>query len=244
MGMFGWLSGDKEKKQERMLDRLKKRLMNKHQQTAERKRAILTLEEMGSEDAFYILLGRFTYHTEGTIIDEDEKTMVFDVLRRAGDKAIPSLELFVREEIAIYWPLRALSELAGEDYAVDVILASLDSIEDRWEISMERMTQLASCLRDYNNPKVLDRLVQLSTDEFEEIRFLAVDGLSTFDNDAKAIDAIIRRLIDEDETVRVKTFVTDLLLERRWNVKKYKKQLLEKIPDHYFIDGTGVIQRR
>jgi hypothetical protein len=127
---------------------------------------------------------------------------------------------------------------------VDTVLASLDNIDDRFEQSMERMTQLVSCLRDFKGPKVMERLMKLLEDEAEEIRFLAIDGLSTFDDHQAAVDAIVGRLLVEDETVRVKTFVTDLLLERGWNVKHHKRQLADKLPAQFFVDDTGVVQRR
>jgi len=244
MGLREFLARRRETSNQRTVERLRKRLMNEHHQTMERKRAIEQLEEIGSPEALYALLGRFSYHTQGSIVDEDEKQMVFDALRRRGADAVPAIEEFIRRENSVYWPVRTLAELAGEERAVQVMFEALDSIQDRWEKSMERMTQLVSCLRDFHLPAVCERLIALAQDESEEIRFLAVDGLTTFDDDPRAVDAILQRLFAADETVRVKTYVTDLLLDRGWNVKKYKKQIMETLPSTYFVDDTGVIQRR
>lgn len=243
MGWSDYMARRKEAGAARKIEKLRKRLMNEHQQTGERKRAILELDQLGSEDAIYALLGRFTYHTPGSIVDEDEKQLVFDVLRRKGAAAIPALEEYVVNEKTIYWPLRTLTELAGEDRAVEILLDALDSLPDRWEQSMERMANLVSSMRDFQHPRVLERLVKLSTDDFEEIRFLSVDGLSTFEEPA-AVDAIMERLLDPEETVRIKTYITDLLLERGWNVKRFKKRLTDHLPQGFFIDDTGAIQRR
>ncbi len=106
------------------------------------------------------------------------------------------------------------------------------------------MTNLVSCFRDYSHPEALARLIRLAEDESEEIRFLAVDGLTTFADNSEAVDAIMARLLDEEETVRVKTYIMDTLIEHRWNVKRYKKPLADKLPETYFVDDTGVIQRR
>jgi len=243
MGWSDYMARRKEAGAVRKVEKLKKRLMNEHHQTGERKRAILELDQIGSEDAIYALLGRFTYHTPGSIVDEDEKQLVFDVLRRKGASAIPALEEYVVNEKTIYWPLRTLTELAGEDRAVEILLDALDSLPDRWEQSMERMTNLVSSMRDFQHPRILERLVTLSKDEFEEIRFLSVDGLSTFEDPA-AVDAIMERLLDGNETVRIKTYITDLLLERKWNVKRWKKRIGDRLPQGFFIDDTGAIQRR
>ncbi len=243
MGLSDYMARRKEAGAVRKVEKLRKRLMNEHHQTGERKRAILELDQLGSEDAIYALLGRFTYHTPGSIVDEDEKQLVFDVLRRKGAAAIPALEEYVVNEKTIYWPLRTLTELAGEDRAVEILLEALDSLPDRWEQSMERMTNLVSSMRDFQHPKILERLILLSADEFEEIRFLSVDGLSTFEGPG-AVDAIMERLLDPDETVRIKTYIMDLLLERGWNVKRFKKRLTDHLPEGFFIDDTGAIQRR
>jgi len=243
MGLKDFMARRRDAGATRKVERLKKRLLNEHHQTSERKRAIIELDQLGSEDAIYALLGRFTYHTPGSIVDEDEKQLVFDVLRRKGGAAIPAIEDYVLNEKTIYWPLRTLSELAGDERAVEILLEALDSIEDRWEQSMERMTNLVSCMRDFQQPRILERLVELSGDEFEEIRFLAVDGLSTFD-EAAAVDAVLERLLDPEETVRIKTYITDLLLERGWNVKRWKKHLTDHLPEGFFVDDTGAVQRR
>ena len=244
MGFKDYMERRRETGAARKIERLRNRLMQEHHQTAERKRAIAELDQIGSEEAIYALLGRFTYHTPGSIVDEDEKQLVFQVLRRMGGRAVPALEEFVRREKTIYWPLRTLSELAGEDRAVEVLLEALDSIEDRWEQSMERMNNLVSCLRDFQHPIVLERLIELAGDDFEESRFLSVDGLSTFDGEQTAVDAILERLVDPKETVRVKTYITDLLLERKWNVKRFKKRLVGHLPEGFFVDDTGAVQRR
>ena len=249
MGLKDLLFGKKEKgepqsRSDKVVARYEKKLMNKYHQTLERKRIVRLLADIGTEEAITAMLGRFTYVTDGSIVDEDEKTLTYEVLLGLGDRALSALTEFVSTQVAIYWPLKALTELAGEDYAVDVLLKAIDSIHDRFEKSAERLNNLVSSLRDFQSPKVLAKLIELSHDDSEEIRFLAVDGLSTFDEHQEAVDAIVERLIDEEETTRVKTFIMDLLMERKWKVKKYKKDLTGKIPDTYFVDDTGVIQRR
>jgi len=253
MGLKDWLFGRGETgdqadggkpKGDKTILKLQKKLMNKWVQTMERKRVISALADIGTDEAITVMLGRFTYVTDGSIVDEDEKEIVYEIIRSMGDRAIPALAAFVKSEIAIYWPLKALTEIAGEDAAVRVLLEALATIADRLGRSMERMTNIVSCFRDYQHPDVLSKLIELSTDEEEEIRFLAVDGLSTFDNYQEAVEAIIQRLVDDQETTRVRTFIMDMLIERRWKVKRYKKELAGKLPETYFIDDTGVVQRR
>ncbi len=251
MGLFGRLFGRGQQQEEgegarvdKGVVRLQKKLMNKYVQTMERKRIIGVLADMQSLDATRALLGRFTYVTDGSIVDEDEKELVYEIIRSKGSAAVPAMESFIREEVAIYWALKAYTEQVGEDQAVFLILECIDGIQDRFDRSMERLSNLVSALRDYRHPEVLKKLLVLVSDEDEEIRFLAVDGLSMFDEHPEAVDAILQRLLDENETTRLKTFIMDMLLERQWNVKRYRKALSERIPETYFVDDTGVVQRR
>ncbi len=235
---------DGSPKMDRSLVRMQKKLMNKYHQTMERKRIIYILKDIGSDDAIRVLLGRFTYVTDGSIVDEDEKTLTYEIIRSFGDRALPALEGFIRDEVSIYWALRAYTEIAGDDAAVELILSCLDAIHDRFDRSMEKMSNLVSSLRDYQHPDVLGRLIELSKDESEEIRFLASDGLTMYAEHREAVDAMLERLIDEEETTRLKTYIVDQAIENRWNVKRFKKTLSERIPEGYFVDDTGIIQRR
>lgn len=251
MGFFDKLFGrgappedDGAPKVDKTVARLQKKLMNKYVQTMERKRILRVLADMGSLDAIRAILGRFTYVTDGSIIDEDEKELTYEIIRSMGHKAVPALEAFIREEVAIYWALKIYTEAMGEEKSVDLLLECIGKINDRFDRSMGRLTNLVSALRDFHDERVLHELVRLSRDESEEIRFLATDGLSTFDDHPDAIEAILERLVDDEETKRLKTYIMDLLLERRWNVKRFKKSLVDKIPESFFIDDTGVIQRR
>lgn len=230
--------------QDKTVAKLYKKLTNKYHQTQERKRVIKMLAEIGSDEAITALLGRFAFVTEGSIVDEDEKDLVYSVIMGFGERSVAPLTQFILDEVAIYWPLRALVDIAGEDAAVQTVFQALDSIHDRFERSMDRMQNLTSSLRDFRRPDVMNKLIELSHDESEEIRFLAVDGLAEFDKSQPAVDAMLERLLDEEETVRVKKYVLDKVIERRWNVKKFKKELAEKIPSEYFVDDTGVVQKR
>lgn len=235
---------EEEKFKDKTVAKLYKKLTNKYHQSMERKRVIKVLADIGSDEAIMALLARFSYVTEGSIVDEDEKDLVYSIIISFGDNAVPALKEYIKTEPAIYWPLKALSELSGDETAIATVFEALDSINDRFDRSMERMTNLVSALRDFQTPEVMKRLITLSRDESEEVRFLAVDGLAEFDKDQHAVDAILERLIDDEETIRVKKYVLDKLMERRWNVKRFKKELIDKLPEEYFIDDTGTVRRR
>ena len=243
MGLKDFFATRRASRSEKQIAKAAKKLMNKHIQTAERKHCIDLLEQAGSLVAIRGILGRFTFRVDVGIVDEDEKEIAFKALLRLGPAAIPAIQVFIREETAVYWPLRALTEAAGEDMAVDILLEEIAGITEGFDRDVARKHELVSNLREFENPKVLGTLVKLLEDEAEEIRILAIDGLSVYDG-KDIVGHLVPLLGDEEETGRVKQMVLDLLVQRRWNVKRYKRALAANLPEHFWIDDTGVVQRK
>ncbi|MFT7621029.1 MAG: hypothetical protein ACI9WU_000190 [Myxococcota bacterium] len=243
MGLFDFLNSDA--KEARAVGRWQKRLMNKYMQTAERKRAIEALTQIGTEEAIVALLGRYKYRTEATIVDEDEKQEVFEAVVALGENAIPALNTYIANETAIYFPCKALRRVVGDEVAAATILQSLSAVPDSFGANADRRQQLVDNLRDFSdNPVVYQTLLGLMEDEDEEIVIRAIDGLSARSGDRAVVEAIVPRILQEETSHRVRTLVMELMIEKGWNVKRYKKALTGIIPAHYFIDDTGVVQRR
>lgn len=220
MGWFG-LGGKTSK-----VDKLVKRLTNAYLQSHDRLRVMEQLAEMGTDEALFGLLQRFTYRTEASIVDEDEKETTFRLLVDAGTYATPSIERFVRERDAIYWPIKALKEIAGIDAAVELLLRALDHASQRDERVNEQKTQIVSNLRDFPHPLVQERLEQLVDDGDEEVRIMAIDGLLTYGPDV-ALGPAARRILDRSESPRVKTVIFESLIEQGWSLRPWQKQIEE-----------------
>lgn len=243
MGVKDFFASRRVARSERQVARAAKRLGNKHGQTAERKRCIELLETAATDDAIAGLLHRFTFRTDVQIIDEDEKEAVFDALLRIGPQAIPAIQHFIHEETAIYWGLRALTEIAGEDAAVDILIEEIDAITEGYDRDMLRKHELVSNLREFPNERVFKKLLELLEEENEEIRILAIDGLSAFDR-PDVVDHFVPLLSTEEESHRVRQMVLDLFIARGWSIKKYRKEVAAQLPEHFWVDDTGRIQRK
>ena len=244
MGLKDFFSGRRGSRAERQVAKAAKKLMNKHVQTGERKRCIDVLAGVGSDEAVAGLLMRFTYRTDVQIVDEDEKEEVYHAILGLGESALPAIEDFLRKEMALYWPLRALSQIAGEDTAVAVLLREIDAITENFDRDVQRKHELVSNLREYpHDERVYDKLVALLGDEQEDVRILAIDGLSMYE-DRSPVAQLLPLLLSDDETIRVKQMVLDLLVQKGWSVKKYKRDLAEKLPSQFWVDDKGKVQRR
>jgi hypothetical protein len=217
---------------------------NPHAQGHERIRHIEILAQIGTMSAVTALLGRFTMRTDGAIVDEDEKRLAFEALVSLGSIVVMPIQNFIAREPHVYWPLRALTEIAGDDVAVDTVLQALEDTAEGFGSDAERREQLVSNLREYNrSDAAYEKLVELASDESVEVRTLAIDGLPEFDR-ADVVEVLVGRLEDPEETQRIKMTVMDILMARAVPVKDHRDRVTPHLGDMFFIDGTGVIQRR
>ncbi|MEC9072485.1 MAG: HEAT repeat domain-containing protein, partial [Myxococcota bacterium] len=162
----------------------------------------------------------------------------------AGPASVPPIERFVNFSDAVYWPVKALKEIVGTDHAVGVLLAALDNADGLDQRVNERKTQIVSNLRDFPHPRVEERLVALCDDPDEDVRIMAVDGLLTYGPES-ALSSIARRLLDGEESPRVKTVILEQLIELDWSLAPWRAQLDEAggLPIPYELTHDGRIQR-
>ena len=223
--------------------RLTKKICNKYVQTQERQAAIGALGAIGTSDAVAGLLQRFTFRIEQSIGDEEEKRMVFDDVVRLGPTSVEPLIEFLARENSPYWGCKALREIIGDEASVTHLLQIIDNMEAIFDRDIERKIELVSNLRMFKDPRVRDRLLSFMDDENEELRVHALEGLADLAQEEMA-PVFVARLIDENETQRVKTAVLNLLIEKKWKIKGHKEQVRKVIPQTFWIDDVGVIHRR
>ncbi|MGM0578202.1 MAG: HEAT repeat domain-containing protein [Myxococcota bacterium] len=243
MGLFN-LFGDRGSK----VDKLVKKVTNAYTQPQDRQGVMQQLAEMRSDEALYGLCQRFTYRTEQSIVDEDEKRLAYQLLVDAGPAAIAPIKRFVEEHDAVYWPLRALKDIAGMDTAVEFLLKALDRAGERDIRQNEQRLQLVSNLRDFPHPEVKERLMELVRDEDEEVRTLAIDGLITYGEDV-AKEPAVERILDPEESPRVKTVVLEQIIENDWSLEPWREQLEggeegeSALPVPYVLTKDGKLTR-
>jgi hypothetical protein len=202
------------------------------------------LADLGTDEALAGLLQRFTYQTEASIVDQDEKETACNLLVDVGVTAVPAIERFINFSDAVYWPLKALKTIVGLEHTVGILLAALDKADGLDMRVNERKIQLVSNLRDFPHPLVEARLVSLAEDLDEDVRIMAVDGLLTYGPES-ALTAIARCLLDASESPRVKTVILEQLIELDWSLAPWRAQLdeAEVLPIPYELTQDGRIQR-
>jgi HEAT repeat protein len=246
MGLGEFFAKRRETKRASTIAAMTARLKNPYGQQVDRKRCIDVLSEIGTDDAIRGLLLRFTYNADKSIVDEDEKEIIFNLLLSRGDAVVPLLKEYLSEQASIFWPLKALRKIVGDEETVTFLLGLIDSMEGDYVDTrhFERKLSLISQLRDFQDARIHERLLAWLSDPEEEIRFHAVDAIATYP-DPQTTAVLADRLLVEDETARIRNFVLDLLIQNHWAIPKtHRKDLRTRIPEEFWIDDTGVIQRK
>lgn len=223
--------------------RLRKKVTNKYGQPQERMQAIKQLAAMHTKEAVSALLQRFTFRIEQTIGDEDEKRAVYEGIVECGELAVEPILEFLEKENAPYWPCKALRTIVGDEAAVTHLLRIIENMEAIFDRDIERRNELVSNLREFQDPRVREKLLAFLKDENEELRVHAVEGLGGLAGEEIA-PVLVEKLLDENETQRVKTAILNLLIEKKWKIKQGKEQVRKVIPETFWIDDVGVIHRR
>src|SRR6188768_2808821 len=95
---------------------------SKRAQAYDRQEAIAELVKLKSADAVEALLKRFTFATDPSITDQEEKDAVFEGIVSAGREAIEPVRAFAAKAESVAQPMRILKEILEEDELIDELL--------------------------------------------------------------------------------------------------------------------------
>lgn len=238
MGLFDFLTGGNDP--QKTIDKIKRRLMDQYRQTHERYEAIDELVKIGSPAALEAMLERFTLRVSGPTIDEEEKQYCYEKISSWGQAALGPLEKFIATREAVYFPLRALRDMAGDDAAVDALLKAMDSCDPGYHEGLDRLREIVTNLRDFRHDKVREALVKLLASRSNEIRFFALDGLSSYPHEEVAAH-FAGRLLDATESQRVKMLACELAMEHGISLAAWAEALRPLLPQSFALGEDGLL---
>ncbi|MSQ81688.1 MAG: hypothetical protein EXR77_02075 [Myxococcales bacterium] len=241
MGFLDFLIGGSDP--QKNIDKLKRILMDQYRQAEQRLEAIDDLVRLGTPAALDALLERFTLRVSGPTIDEREKQYTYEKISHWGDSAVGPLQNFIATHDAVYFPLRALRDLAGDEVAVHTLLKAIADCDPGYHQGLERLREIVSNLRDFRHDKVRDALIELLGSRSNEIRFYALDGLVGYPADEIA-PYLAGRMLDATEGQRVKALAYELAVEHQVPMATWSDQLAAALPASYELNSDGLLTRR
>lgn len=228
MGLKDMLSS--EGRESRKIAKLKKKLTQRFGQPEDRERAAFALRDIGTEDAIWVLLQRFTFTTEKATADMDEKQRIHEMLVDFGEKAVPMIKKFIEKHSDVAWPIRTLRRILPSEEVNGFVFDYLKDATSEEDDPL-KLCEMTLALRNVKDPGVVPVVVPLLNDYDDTVRFAAVETLQDV-GDPAAREPLLEALVSEDEdSMRVKLRILDAIQANGWEVKGFRKVVEEMLPE-------------
>ncbi len=221
---------------------------DKRAQTYDRMEALHALADMKTADAAAALLPRFKYGIDPSITDQEEKDVAFVGVVAAGKDAVPHVLEFCEQADGrgwpITWPLKILREILEDEAYRDELIELLGNFDTEYARNVDPKLQIILALEELVHEDVREAVEPFLEDVNETIRFHAVE--TTFkQNDPKSLDSLLK-LLETEESVRVKNKIADGLMFRGWIIPEAQRADIKKwLSDTsgYFLGEAGKVEK-
>jgi HEAT repeat protein len=247
MGLFDLFKGKSkdggEKKKASPAAKWAEAAGSKRAQAYDRQEAIQELSKLGTADAAEALLKRFTFTTEPTITDQEEKQLAFEGILKAGKAAIEPVRAFAAKAESLRWPMRILKELLEEEELVDELIVWLSKWDTEYAKFIDPKLQILEELGDHLSPKIRPAVERFLEDVNEPARFNAVTTILA-QKEPESLGPLLNLMLEE-ESVRVRAKIADGLAELGWEIPEDQRDPVRKVlPPQFTIDGSGMVKKR
>lgn len=247
MGLFDIFKstgkGDDKKKKSSSAAKWAEAAGSKRAQAYDRQEALQELGKLESPEAVEALLKRFTFATEPSITDQEEKELAFEGILKAGKEALEPVRAFAAKAESLRWPLRILKEILEENEMVDELIVWLSKWDTEYAKFIDPKLQLLEELGDHANENIRAAVEPFLQDVNEPARFNAV--LATLaQKDSASTGPLVAALLDE-ESVRVRTKIADGLVSLGWEISDDQRDAVRKVlPPQFSVNGAGILTKR
>ncbi|AKU99967.1 hypothetical protein AKJ09_06631 [Labilithrix luteola] len=216
---------------------------SKRAQAYDRQEAIAELCKLKSADAVEGLLKRFTFATDPSITDQEEKDAAFEGIVAAGQEAIEPIRAFAAKAESLSYPLRILKELMTEEDLVEELVAWLSRWNTDYAKFIDPKLQILAALEDYVHPQIRSAVEPFLQDFNEPARFHAVVA-TLAQRDPEAVPALVDAFLEE-ESVRIRTRTADGFAALGWEIPEEQRDAVRKaLPPQFSVNGSGVVTKR
>lgn len=216
--------------------------ISKKAQNFDRQEAIEALAKLGTLDAATALLKRYTFSTDPSITDQEEKETAFRGIVSAGREALPAIRDYCVKAESLTWPLRMMRELLDDEAYVGEIMKMLEKWDTEYDRNVDPKIQLIAALEEVKDSRVRAAVERFLEDVHEPTRFHAVTTLLA-QGDEAAAGPLARALIRE-EANRTKNRIAEGLALRGWIVPEPDRPGLDdKLPGAFRLNDDGKVVR-
>ncbi|WNG57145.1 HEAT repeat domain-containing protein [Archangium gephyra] len=240
MGIFDFLGGSGPEK----ALKLKSKVTQKYGDPTTRQKALQQLGEMRIPEAVSVLLHRYTITVEPLTTDADEKEHVFELIKSFDKDAVAPVTEFLRKnEQATSWALRILESLLPEPEVVSIIVDTLNALSAQYVRDPEKKVVLLHYVTGKQDPRIAPAVLPHLDDMADEVKIAALKALGPQKHEP-AREPILRLLTGSDTARRVQTAALAALQESGFGVQGYREKVEAVMNEPYYLDGSGLVQRR
>lgn len=241
MGLFDFITGGSGPDK---AARLKSKVTQKYGEPSARQKAIQQLADMRIPEAVTTLMARFTVAVEPGTVDADEKDHVFEVVKGFGQMAVaPVMEFLKRNDAASSWAVRILEGILPEPEAVGLLTDFLQEIGPKYMRDPEKKIVVIHALEGKSDPRIAPALTPVLEDMADDVKIAALKALAPLRYEP-AREPILKLLVAEETGKRVQLAAIQALAESGFGVQGYREKAEGRVVDPYFIDKSGVVQKR
>ena len=235
---------------ERSLQKTIDKAINKLAQQPDRWAALEKLREDGRDEALFGLCKRFGVTSMKGVEDEQEKHWVVDVLVEKGGASWAPLTRYMKTADQLSFPLRVLERIGDHDKIIKVIDDLLASEPPGYARFPDRRIDVIKWLSEWKGAtedEVISRVTPYLVDFDENVRFTAIDGISSR-TPAKVVGPLIDALMrPEEESGRIRRTIVEVLERTKAplgaRAKEVATMLSGPLGDDFKIDGE-ILKRR
>lgn len=216
---------------------------SKRAQAYDRAEAIQELCKQKTPEAVEALLRRFTFTTDPSITDQEEKDAVFEGIVAVGRDALEPVRAFSAKAESLSAPIRILKEILEEKELVEELVTWLERWDTEYAKFIDPKLQILDELGEHQHEDIREAVEPFLQDASDPARFKAVTA--TFaQKDPAAVGPVLALLLDE-ESVRIRSKIADGFAELGWEVPEDQRDAVRKVlPPQYTVDGAGLIAKR
>lgn len=248
MGLFDFFKGKGGgTADERTIQKHAERVMDKRAMSPDRFGSIEFLCKLNTPEAWRAVLTRYNFSVDPSITDREEKQFIYESVIANPEKAVEPVREFLRTAQALNWPLKMLREMLEPADFIAEVLEFLETFDTGYEKNAERKSELIMAVEEPADERVSAVVLKFLEDFTEDVRFHAVRTLAVQGSD-EARDPLLKLLLT-DESMRIRTTVTEALSERGWLVPEEQRprvaQLVSSVPTgRWGLDPDGRIVRQ
>jgi hypothetical protein len=249
--LFGWFA---KKSDLATIEKHGKKVADKRAQTPDRWDAIQALSQILAqakkeeakdrvEAAVSALLPRFTYYTDPTITDQEEKDLAFRVVLDAGVDGVPAVRAFMRRSESLSWAIKILDRLLSPEESIGELVGLVEGMDTEYQRDPQRKLQVLQALEERKDARIAPAVVRFVEDANETARFHAVGAVLGQADAGAHREALLRAMVAE-ESVRVKTRILEAFSAHGWDVGSARASVEKVLPPGWAIRPDGVPTKR